>query len=300
LVPLRSREGRLIGGFFHFPHPVQGAGAPKGTGMYNDTIDQFAETAAKKVRAIADNPLGFFIASMMAGAYVGLAIIAIFSIGQGLDPSVRSLGMGLTFGLALTLVVFAGAELFTGHTMIMTFGVLRGKATAGGLASSWIMTWLGNLLGAVLVATLFWLGGGGAVLKSGADLIFTIADAKMHAAPLALVAKGILCNWLVCLGIWMAARTSNDAAKLIVLFWVLFAFIASGFEHSVANMTVFAIALLAPHPDTITIGGAFYNLVWVTLGNIIAGVVFVGAGYVLSSGRARTASIANSAAVPAE
>lgn len=268
--------------------------------MYNDTIDQFAEMAAKKVRAIADNPLGFFIASMMAGAYVGLAIIAIFSIGQGLDPSVRSLGMGLTFGLALTLVVFAGAELFTGHTMIMTFGVLRGKATAGGLASSWIMTWLGNLLGAVLVATLFWLGGGGAVLKSGADLIFTIADAKMHAAPLALVAKGILCNWLVCLGIWMAARTSNDAAKLIVLFWVLFAFIASGFEHSVANMTVFAIALLAPHPDTITIGGAFYNLVWVTLGNIIAGVVFVGAGYVLSSGRARTASIANSAAVPAE
>ena len=268
--------------------------------MYNDTIDQFAETAAKKVKAIADNPLGFFIASMMAGAYVGLGIIAIFSIGQGLDPSIRSLVMGLTFAIALTLVVFAGAELFTGHTMIMTLGVLRGKATAGGLASSWIMTWLGNLLGAVLVATLFWLGGGGAILKSGADLIFTTADAKMHAAPLALVAKGILCNWLVCLALWMSARTSNDVAKCLMIFWCLFAFVASGFEHSVANMTVFAIALLAPHPDTITIGGAFYNLGWVSLGNIIAGVVFVGAGYVLSSGRAKTATIANPAAVPAE
>src|SRR5438105_2689698 len=100
--------------------------------MYQDTIDQFAELAAKKVKAIADNPRGFFIASMMAGAYVGLGIIAIFSIGQGLDPSIRPLLMGLTFAIALTLVVFAGAELFTGHTMIMTFGVLRGKASTGG------------------------------------------------------------------------------------------------------------------------------------------------------------------------
>ena len=268
--------------------------------MYQETIDQFAETAAKKVKAIAGNPLGFFIAAMLAGAYVGLAIIAIFSIGQGLDPSVRPLAMCLTFGLALTLVVFAGAELFTGYTMSMTFGLVRGRISAGGLLSGWVMTWLGNLAGAVLLGTIFWLGGGGAILKQGADLIFTAADAKMHAAPLALVAKGILCNWLVCLGLWMAARTTNDAAKLIVLFWALFAFIASGFEHSVANMTVFAIALLGNHPDTITVGGAFYNLLWVSLGNIIAGVVFVGAGYVLASGRSKPAVVANPVAVPAE
>ena len=268
--------------------------------MYQDTIDQFAETAARKVKIITDNPLGFFIAAMMAGAYVGLGIIAIFSIGQGLDPSIRSLVMGLTFAIALTLVVFAGAELFTGHTMIMTLGVLRGKTSLNGLASSWVMTWVGNLAGAVLLATIFWLGGGGAILKQGADLIFTAADAKMHAAPLALVAKGILCNWLVCLAIWMASRTTNDAAKCILIFWCLFAFIASGFEHSVANMTVFAIALLAPHPDTITIGGAFYNLAWVSLGNIIAGVVFVGLAYGLASGRAKAAPVANPLTVPAE
>lgn len=277
-----------------------GARASKGTSMYQDTIDQFAETAAKKVKAISDNPLGFFIAAMMAGAYVGLGIITIFSIGQGLDPSVRSLVMGLTFAIALTLVVFAGAELFTGHTMLMTLGLLRGKVTAGGLASSWIMTWLGNLLGAVGLAVIFWLGGGGAILKQGADMIYTVADAKMHAAPLALVAKGILCNWLVCLALWMSARTSNDMAKCLLIFWCLFAFVASGFEHSVANMTVFAIALLGNHPDTVTVGGAFYNLLWVSLGNIIAGVVFVAAGYVLASGRSKPAAVANPIAVPAE
>ena len=268
--------------------------------MYQETIDQFAETAAKKVRAIGDNPLGFFIGAMMAGAYVGLGIIAIFSIGQGLDPSIRSLVMGLTFAIALTLVVFAGAELFTGHTMLMTLGLVKGKVNAGGLASSWIMTWLGNLLGAVLLAVIFWVGGGGAILKQGADMIFTVADAKMHATPLALVAKGILCNWLVCLAIWMCARTSNDMAKALFIFWCLFAFVASGFEHSVANMTVFAIALLGNHPDTVTVGGAFYNLLWVSLGNIIAGVVFVGGGYALSSGRTKPAASANPMAVPAE
>jgi len=268
--------------------------------MYQETIEQFAETAARKVKAIEDNPLGFFIAAMMAGAYVGLGIIAIFSIGQGLDPSVRSLVTGLTFAIALTLVVFAGGELFTGHTMLMTLGVARGRVGGAGLARSWALTWVGNLAGALLVAALFWLGGGGAILKQGADLIFASADAKMHAAPLALVAKGILCNWLVCLAIWMSARTTNDMAKCVLIFWCLFAFVASGFEHSVANMTVFAIALLGNHPDSITVGGAFYNLAWVTLGNIVAGVVFVGGAYVLASGKARPAVRADAIAVPAE
>jgi nitrite transporter NirC len=270
--------------------------------MYSETIDFFAETAAKKARAIAANPVGFFVAAMLAGAYIGLAIIAIFSIGQGLDAGVRPLAMGLTFALALTLVVFAGAELFTGHTMIMTLGVLRGKASMGGLASSWAMTWLGNLAGAVALATLFWLGGGGAILKEGADLAFTTAAAKMHAAPLALVAKGILCNWLVCLALWMSARTTNDVAKLVVIFWCLFAFIASGFEHSVANMTLFAVALLGNHPDTVTIGGMFYNLLWVSIGNIIAGAGFVACAYWLANGRPVPAApaAATTMTVPAE
>ncbi|HMH65325.1 MAG TPA: nitrite transporter NirC [Rhizomicrobium sp.] len=269
--------------------------------MYQDTIDHFADVAAKKVQTISDNPLGFFIACCMAGAYIGLGIIAIFSIGQLVDPSVRPLAMGLTFALALTLVVFAGAELFTGHTMIMAIGLLRGRVGLGGLATAWTLTWIGNLVGAVVLATIFWLGGGGQILKAGADLIFTAAAAKMHAAPLALVCRGILCNWLVCLALWMCARTKSDTAKCIVIFWCLFAFIASGFEHSVANMTLFAIALLAPHPDTISTAGMFYNLLWVSLGNVIAGAMFMAAGYWQASGTSTASGLsAASLAVPAE
>lgn len=268
--------------------------------MYQDTIDTFADIAAGKVQAIADNPLGFLIGSAMAGAYVGIGIIAIFSIGQGLDMGIRPLAMGLTFAIALTLVVFAGAELFTGHTMFMTIGLLRGTVDTNGLAKSWTLTWIGNLAGAVGLALLFWLGGGGLVLKSGAELIFNAAAAKMNGDALSLFARGILCNWLVCLALWMAARTRSDAAKLVLIFWCLFAFIASGFEHSVANMTIFAIALLGNHPETVSIGGMFHNLLWVSLGNIVSGAIFMGAAYTLAAGKPAPKLTEGTVAVPAE
>jgi nitrite transporter NirC len=138
---------------------------------------------------------------------------------------------------------------------------------------------VGNLLGAALLAWLFFLGGGGQILKNGADLIYSVAGAKMGSPALALVARGILCNWLVCLALWTSARATSDSAKCILIFWCLFAFIACGFEHSVANMTIFSVALLGNHPPSVSLGGMFYNLVWVTLGNAIAGAMFVAGAY---------------------
>ncbi|HJU32005.1 MAG TPA: nitrite transporter NirC [Hyphomicrobiaceae bacterium] len=247
--------------------------------MYQKTIEQFAELAAAKAQALRRNPLGFLIASAMAGAYVGVGILLIFSVGQAIDPSVRSLVMGASFGIALTLVVFAGSELFTGHTMFMAFGMLRGTISARDLQSSWALTWIGNLFGSALLAGIFYLGGGGQILKEGADLIFKVADYKMNSPALALVARGILCNWLVCLALWTSARATSDSAKCILIFWCLFAFIACGFEHSVANMTIFSVALLGNHPPQVSLVGMLHNLAWVTLGNAIAGVLFMAGAY---------------------
>ncbi len=191
--------------------------------------------------------------------------------------------MGTSFGIALTLVIFAGSELFTGHTMFMTLGVMSRSVETTSLARTWAMSWVGNLIGSALLAVIFKLGGGGAVLKQGADLIYTVSAAKMNAPAIELVARAALCNWLVCLAIWTSARTTSDAAKCILIFWCLFAFIASGFEHSVANMTVFVVALLGHHPASVSLGGMAYNLFWVTIGNIIGGAVFVGLGYWLAN-----------------
>lgn len=248
-----------------------------------ETNDHFSTLARQKIGALRSNPLGLFISAMLAGAYVGIGIILIVSVGEHADPGIRTLIMGASFGVALTLVVFAGAELFTGYTMYMIQGLLSKQVSLGELAASWAFIWVGNLIGCAVLAALCVLGTLDIVSDQG-DLIYDLAAKKMHMDPVQLIARGMLCNWLVCLALWSSARTANDAAKILIIFWCLFAFIASGFEHSVANMTVFALALFSTHPDGLTYVGAAQNLIWVTVGNTISGCLFVAGGYWLIGG----------------
>jgi len=251
---------------------------------YAESVLAFSETAGSKAALLRRDPLGFWVLAMKAGAYVGLGILLIFSVGQGVDPSIRPIVMGASFGIALTLVVFAGSELYTGHTMYMTIGWLTGRVGLGDLALCWGGSWLGNLAGACLLAALFVIGGGGLVLQGGdATLLHAVAAKKMSAPALELFARAILCNWLVCLALWCAARSSNDMAKCVFIFWCLYAFIAAGFEHSVANMTVFSVALFSEHPEAISWAGAFRNLLLVTAGNAVAGALIMGLGYWLGA-----------------
>ncbi len=126
-------------------------------------------------------------------------------------------------------------------------------------------------------------GGGGNLLAEGAPLLNKVAAYRMNSPAIELLARAILCNWLVCLSLWMAARTNSDSTKCIVIFWCLFAFIASGYEHSVANMTLLSLALLGNPTESITIAGMVHNLLWVTLGNTIGGGLFMAAGYWIAS-----------------
>src|ERR1700689_4934611 len=154
--------------------------------MFLDTVDQFAKISVAKAAYLRRSPGGFFISSMLAGAYVGLGIILIFSVGSNLDPSIRPLAMGPSFAIALTLVIFAGSDLFTGHTMFMTIGWLQKKIGPRDLAASWGMTWVGNLAGCLVLGALFVAGGGGVVLSSQSHLMINVAAAKMNAPALEL------------------------------------------------------------------------------------------------------------------
>ena len=245
--------------------------------MYLETVDKFAELAAKKVKFQNKSPGAFFVGAMMAGAYVGLAIILIFTLGNDVDPSIRRLVMGACFGISLTLVIFAGSELFTGYTMYMALGWLRGRTTLADLFRLCSMTWLGNLAGALLVSSLFIASGGGNLVHG--TVLYDIVGHKMHAPGFEIFVKGMLCNWLVCLSVWMTGRTNSDAAKCILIFWCLLAFIASGYEHSVANMTGLTIGVLGGGDPTINLAGWGHNLLWATLGNATSGILFMGVGY---------------------
>ncbi|KKB63169.1 nitrite transporter NirC [Robbsia andropogonis] len=247
--------------------------------MYAETIDKFAKTGADKVALIARNPLAYLIGAAMAGVYIGFGDILMFSVGVHVDPAYVHLVMGGVFACALTFCVFAGSELFTGTAMYMPIAMLRRQASLGGVLAVWMVCWIGNLVGAVLLAAILHTAGGGVLLTDGATGFYKAVTLKMSAPGSVLFAKGVLCNWLVCLAVWMAARTSSDAAKLGVIFWAIFAFVASGFEHSVANMFIFALALMGDHPIDVTLGGAIHNELFVTLGNLVGGAIFMGAGY---------------------
>lgn len=251
--------------------------------MYQETVQHFADIAAKKAAFLKENPVGFFIGAMMAGAYVGIGIILIMSVGNSVPAALAKVAMGLSFGIALTLVIFAGSELFTGYTMYMTLGRLCGTIKSNVIGTSWAYTWVGNFAGAVLLVCIFYVGGAGGFLDQPTAILHKVAQYKVESSALSLFARAILCNWLVCLAIWSASRTKNDMAKLVLIFWCLFAFITSGFEHSIANMSVLTMSYLGAHAETLTFASIGKNLFWVTLGNIIGGTLFVAVTYWKSS-----------------
>jgi nitrite transporter len=269
--------------------------------MVQETIEMVAAAADKKRQLLDGSLPRYLILSALAGAYVGLGIALIFAIGAPLaaanSPFVK-LVMGASFGVALTLVIFAGSELFTGNAMIMTVGALSGRAGWLQLGSLWGWSYVGNLVGSLALA--FLLAHSGAL---GGDpqrgFVETIATGKMSLSFEAAFVRGILANWLVCLAVWCSLRTTNDVAKLGLIFWCLFAFIGAGFEHSIANMTLLALALFQPHGEAISWAGYVGSLVPVTLGNVVGGAVFVGGLYWLSVPNRRLVPVASAAPVEA-
>ena len=249
--------------------------------MVDDTIEAVSLAAGAKSRLLEGSLARYLVLAMLAGAYVGLGIVLIFAIGAPLaaaqSPFLKVV-MGASFGVALTLVMFAGSELFTGNALVLAVGALDGGSSWRQLVSVWSWSYLGNLIGSVAVA---WL-----VAQSGAlggdpqrGFIESVSATKMGLAFWPALARGILANWLVCLAVWCSLRTTNEVTKLVVIFWCLFAFIGAGFEHSVANMTLLAIALFQQHGEAVTWTGYVMNLVPVTIGNVIGGALFVGGLY---------------------
>ncbi|MEM6832225.1 MAG: formate/nitrite transporter family protein [Pseudomonadota bacterium] len=250
--------------------------------MYTPTISHFSGISADKVTSMDSSIMGFFVGAAMAGAYIGIAMILALSVGVGVDAGVRPLVMGAVFGIGLILTIFAGSELFTGYVLYMGTGLATKKVSWLDAGRIMTLVWFGNLAGAALLSIIFAIGGGGWIFANDGEVFLDYANRKMEADAVALLAKGVLCNWLVCLAIWTAARVEGDAAKCIVVSWILMAFVAAGFEHSVANMTVVSLGLLAPG-TTLGITGAGHNLFWVTIGNLIGGGIFVVGGYLAAT-----------------
>jgi formate transporter len=270
-----------------------------------------AETAAKAedvgVRKAAMAATPMFLLGVLAGAFIALAAALSTTAVAGsegfLSFGVVRLVAGVTFSLGLILVVLGGAELFTGSNLLAMAWASR-HITTRAVLRNWVIVYVGNFVGSLATATLMVIAGqyefGGGVVGETA---LATAVHKVGLEPLEAFTLGILCNGLVCLAVWLAfsARTAVD--KVVVIVPPIAAFVAMGFEHSVANMYFIPVAMLirafAPQsfwteigatPDDyamLDLNGLVTNLAPVTLGNIVGGTILVGAVYWLVYIRAK-------------
>ena len=252
--------------------------------MFNEEFNKVVGAAKAKSDLLKNNKLGYFVSAMLAGIFVGMAIMLIFTIGGLLtaaESPATKIVMGISFGGALSLVVFAGSELFTGNNFVMAVGSLNKSLSWVDTIKVWIVSFIGNLVGSILAGYMFYLTG----LAKGpvGEFIANTAATKMSLPAQELFFRGLFCNILVCLAVWCTFRCKDDVSKLIMIFWCLFIFITAGFEHSVANMTLLTIGLLSPGTAAVSIKGYIYNIGVVTLGNMIGGIFFVAIPYYLIS-----------------
>ena len=288
-----SEEKKAIGSFerimksWQFPVPTLEDKAPK-------TI---AETVASTVGVgKATSPwFTVFVLGILAGSYIGFG--GLLSTTVTFDLAAKA-GIGLTkflagsaFSLGLILVVIAGAELFTGNNLMVS-SVLSKEITFSTMTKRWVLVYAANFIGSILLALIFYYSG---LWKTGnSDLgvaAIGIAAKKVSLDFSEALVRGIGCNWLVCLAVWMALAARQTIGKIFAIFFPIMGFVAIGFEHCVANMYFIPTGIFLK--NWAGIGSAsmagldaltWANFVWknllpVTIGNIIGGAVFVGMSY---------------------
>ena len=241
-----------------------------------------------------------FVLGIMAGMLIatGATFMLLTEGDTTLSFAVSQVLGGVTFSLGLLCVIVAGAELFTGNCL-MVCAAADGKISWVDVLKNWVVVYLGNLVGSLLIVAIL-LGGNFAGMNGGAvgDAMINVAYSKISLSPSVIFFRGIMCNWLVCLAVWMgfAGRTVID--KVFTSMLPVVAFVACGFEHCVANMFFLPMGIAAfstygytgdidpakleAMGQVLNAGGACYNIGLATLGNIVGGAIMVGIIYWIS------------------
>lgn len=254
---------------------------------------EFQRAAARIKVEATRRPAAYAVQSMLAGAYIGIAVVLLASaagpfLAAG-SPATK-LVSGLVFGVALTLVIIAGGELVTSNMMTLTQGAIGGRISWREGGVTMLFCFVMNIAGSFVFAALVHFSGVLGPETPGGKMIASMLAAKSSEGTSELFFRAILCNVLVCLAAWSAVRLTSEGAKLAVIFWCLLAFITSGFEHVVANMTTFGLGLIGGLPEA-TWGEFARNMGVVGLGNLVGGGLIVGLGYAVIAGPLRPTPI---------
>ncbi|MGB6446840.1 MAG: formate/nitrite transporter family protein [Xanthobacteraceae bacterium] len=234
--------------------------------------------------------LPMFMLGVVAGGSIGLGALyyTIVASDASLGFAVSRVLGGLVFCLGLALVIVGGAELFTGNNLIV-MAWANGRITTVELLRNWVVVFIGNLVGGIIMAMLVFLSHYLDLNDGKVELAaLSVAKAKIELPFIVAFFKGVMCNILVCLAVWLAMGGRSVTDKILAVLLPISAFVAAGFEHCVANMYFIPLGIIAASmgkvpaafdASSLTLGGAIHNLIPVTLGNIVGGSVLVGLVY---------------------
>jgi formate/nitrite transporter len=258
-----------------------------------DTAKECVNLAVLKEKSSLSTLL---ILSFLAGAYIAFGgllaeVVTGGFVAAGASVGINKLLFGAVFPLGLILVVIAGSELFTGNCMYMSFGILQRKSTWKGLIRNWVGSWIFNLVGALFVVYFLALGTGILSIEPWATSAIVIAKIKAFGGATFVVGgkvntsltwiqvflRAIGCNWLVCLALYLGISSNDIIGKIVGIWFPVFAFVAIGFEHVIANMFFIPVGIFL---GEVSWGQFFINsMIPATLGNIIGGALFVSVVY---------------------
>jgi formate/nitrite transporter len=256
-----------------------------------ETAEAFDGVSIGKASNSASN---LFILGILAGLFIAFGGFAAQTISHSIENTgLAKFASGAVFPVGLMLVVIAGAELFTGNNLII-IGYMEKKITFSQLLRNWIIVYAGNFVGSIFFA--FMVNQSGLLSTSGGLLGATVIKAAMGKASLPFaqaIVRGILCNIIVVLAVWMAIAAKDIASKILAIWFPIMLFVMSGYEHSIANMYFIPAGIFAKTNATyleagnitaeslskLNMSGLFANLIPVTLGNIIGGAIIIGLSY---------------------
>ncbi len=246
--------------------------------MFENVYAALCSAAEGKRNLWKTNKLGYLIASLMAGMFISFGSFSSMTVGGLCTASgctVTKFLAAFTFASALSLVIMAGCELFTGNNLILGAAALRHQMPWSQTVRMWVFCWCGNLIGSLIMVVVFQYTG---ALSNEAVLGYftTTAVAKASLPPIQMLLRAILCNICVCLAVWCSLKATSESAKLIMVVWSILIFMLCGFEHSIANMSIIGVALVN---GKVALSGYLTNLAIVTIGNLIGGFCFVAVPY---------------------
>ena len=239
-----------------------------------DDVQKFSNAAIAKSKLLSEHPGKYFIRAVMAGFFIAVAMIYSNVVGNlfsndGLTAWGKFLS-ALVFAIAVLLIVFIGSELFTGNNFIMAFGAFDKAVGWGQVVKVWVVSYIGNFVGCFLFSGIWVLAGA----SQTQDYFAGFIDGKLSIAPGEMFFRAVLCNFFVCLAVACGTKCKEEAAKFLMIVICISGFVASGFEHCIANMATFTVAgFVVPG---VSISSMMFSMLIVTLGNFVGGALLLG------------------------